>query len=127
MRPPAWRPAVYDGWAAIAKTLRALDEFRVEGVETNLGFLKKLLSHPDVLAGKKQAHLLHAKQHPQVRLLADDINPICLLQQVDQVYTVSSQMGFEALLLGKPVTCFGVPALRSLRFACFGGSKGTSS
>jgi capsular polysaccharide export protein len=28
---------------------------------------------------------------------------------MDRVYTVTSQMGFEALLLGKPVTCFGVP------------------
>ena len=65
--------------------------------------------HPDVIAGKKQAHLLHAKQHPQVKLLSDDINPIHLLQQVDEVYVVSSQMGFEALLLGKPVTCFGAP------------------
>ena len=27
--------------------------------------------HPDVLAGKKQAHLLHAKRHPQVRLLSE--------------------------------------------------------
>ncbi|MGD8832992.1 MAG: carboxyl transferase domain-containing protein, partial [Pseudomonadales bacterium] len=37
--------------AAIGKTRRALDEFRIDGVETNLGFLKNLLDHPDVAAG----------------------------------------------------------------------------
>jgi len=40
-----------DYTAAIGKTRRALDEFRIDGVETNLGFLKNLLNHPDVAAG----------------------------------------------------------------------------
>ncbi|MDH3981241.1 MAG: capsular polysaccharide biosynthesis protein, partial [Gammaproteobacteria bacterium] len=43
------------------------------------------------------------------RVLAMDINPISLIRQVDHVYVVSSQAGFEALLAGKPVTCFGAP------------------
>ncbi|MFV2091082.1 MAG: biotin carboxylase N-terminal domain-containing protein, partial [Pseudomonadales bacterium] len=33
--------------AAAAKTRRALGEFRIEGVETNIGFLRNLLAHPD--------------------------------------------------------------------------------
>ena len=37
------------------------------------------------------------------------MNPIDLLRSVDRVYTVSSLMGFEAMLLGKPVHCFGMP------------------
>src|SRR3546814_14983062 len=28
---------------------------------------------------------------------------------MDHVYVVTSTMGFEALLAGKPVTCFGLP------------------
>jgi acetyl/propionyl-CoA carboxylase alpha subunit len=36
---------------AIAKTTRALSEFRVEGVETNIPFLQRILRHPDFAAG----------------------------------------------------------------------------
>lgn len=36
-------------------------------------------------------------------------HPHALLNRVEAVYTVSSQLGFEALLLGKPVYCFGMP------------------
>lgn len=65
-------------------------------------------THPDVLAGKKLGYL-GSVAHPRVRLLAEDIQPSSLLQQVDRIYTVTSQMGFEALMHGKPVTCFGMP------------------
>lgn len=65
--------------------------------------------HPDVIAGKKQGNMEGLAENKRVHLISADINPICLLQQVDHVYTVSSQMGFEALMLGKPVTCFGAP------------------
>ena len=36
----------------VAKTYRALCEFRIEGVATNIGFLQNLLSHPAVKAGE---------------------------------------------------------------------------
>jgi capsular polysaccharide export protein len=32
-----------------------------------------------------------------------------LLENATAVYTVTSQIGFEALLWGKPVHCFGMP------------------
>lgn len=44
----------------------------------------------------------------QIRLISEAANPIALIAQMDAVYTVSSHMGFEALMLGKPVYCFGV-------------------
>lgn len=44
----------------------------------------------------------------QVRLITDTVNPIALLEQVSDVYTVSSHMGFEALMLGKTVHCHGM-------------------
>src|SRR5204862_2242295 len=37
--------------AAIDRTVRALDEFHVGGLPTNLGQLRAILSHPDVRAG----------------------------------------------------------------------------
>lgn len=37
---------------AIAKALSALAEFRIEGVATNIGFLRELLAHPQFQAGE---------------------------------------------------------------------------
>ena len=37
---------------AIARTVRALSEFRIEGVETNIAFLQSILRHPDFAAGR---------------------------------------------------------------------------
>ncbi|MFZ0022969.1 capsular polysaccharide biosynthesis protein [Acinetobacter sp.] len=67
-------------------------------------------THPDVLAGKAQSHF-----QPQdlasvnIQILTEAYNPIELLGYIDEVYVVSSQLGFEALLCGKKVHCFGVP------------------
>ncbi|MFW6052023.1 MAG: capsular polysaccharide biosynthesis protein [Myxococcota bacterium] len=66
-------------------------------------------THPDVAAGKARGHLAATFRDPRVRVLAQPAHPPSLLEQVDAVYTLTSLMGFEALLLGKPVTCFGVP------------------
>ena len=37
---------------ALSRAGRALAEFRIEGVVTNLGFLRNILAHPDVAAGR---------------------------------------------------------------------------
>ncbi|HSV68828.1 MAG TPA: hypothetical protein VLI72_01850 [Methylibium sp.] len=67
--------------------------------------------HPDVVAGRRQGHFgrLGPAQAARVTLLAADAHPPALLEQATSVYTVTSQMGFEALLWGKPVRCFGLP------------------
>lgn len=64
--------------------------------------------HPDVLLGTKRGYLEHARGNG-IFLLAADLNPIRLVQAAKRVYVVTSQLGFEALLCGTPVTCFGVP------------------
>ncbi|MBE0405126.1 MAG: capsular polysaccharide biosynthesis protein [Halomonas sp.] len=79
--------------------------------------------HPDVIAGKKQGHLLSAQNHPRCRVISKDINPWALFDQVETVYVVTSQLGFEALLAGKRVHCFGLPfyagwGLTEDRLAC---------
>ena len=66
-------------------------------------------THPDVLSGKKQGYLTNLVDHERVTRTAADINPVWLIEQVDKVYVVTSQMGFEALMLRKPVVCFGQP------------------
>jgi capsular polysaccharide export protein len=42
-------------------------------------------------------------------VLRQAINPLSLIEQMDRIYVVSSIMGFEALLAGKPVSVFGMP------------------
>ncbi|UNM97466.1 capsular polysaccharide biosynthesis protein [Ignatzschineria rhizosphaerae] len=73
--------------------------------------------HPDVLVGKRQGHYSdflaryqkNRDKHPNIEFLAEDIHPHSLLERMDKVYAVTSQMGFEALLYGKEVITFGIP------------------
>ena len=64
-------------------------------------------AHPDVLLGHKAGAL--RGRADRVRWLDQPAHPASLLRQVDHVYVMTSQLGFEALLHGVPVTCFGVP------------------
>lgn len=67
--------------------------------------------HPDVVAGRKQGHfdLAQVRKLPNVRLLAGDAHPAALLERARAVYTVTSQLGFEALIWGRPLRVFGMP------------------
>lgn len=67
-------------------------------------------THPDVVAGRKRGHFTPTElDHPRVRLWADGGHPASLLEHTSAVYVVTSQLGFEGLLWGKPVHCFGMP------------------
>ena len=37
---------------AVGRATRALSEFRIDGVGTNIAFLRNVLAHPDFIAGK---------------------------------------------------------------------------
>lgn len=65
--------------------------------------------HPDVIAGRKRGYLGHVADGPRLTVLGSDVNPRALIDFVDRVYVVTSQLGMEAVLAGKPVTCFGAP------------------
>lgn len=66
-------------------------------------------THPEVTSGSKKGYLTHLQDGDRIVMIRDDINPIDLIQKMDKVYVVTSQMGFEALMCAKPVVCFGVP------------------
>ena len=68
-----------------------------------------LKTHPDVIARKKQGCFPTKFQHPRVTWISQAINPLSLLAEVEQVYVLTSQLGFEALMMGKKVSCFGMP------------------
>ncbi|QIW15221.1 capsule biosynthesis protein [Pasteurellaceae bacterium RH1A] len=98
--------AVKYGQAAQADFDAMLQAAIAENPET----LILVKTHPDVLSGKKQGYLTQLDKLPaNVELFTEDVSPLSLLEKVDKVYCVTSQMGFEALLLGKKVVTFGLP------------------
>jgi capsular polysaccharide export protein len=90
------------------------------GIRTNLALLQATRAanpnaviiykpHPDVEAGLRPGTI----PDDLLRNLADVIirhtDPAAIIPHCDEVYTITSALGFEALLRGKPVTCFGIP------------------
>lgn len=64
--------------------------------------------HPAVAAGLKKG-CIPGEALDGVTLLDNEARAADILAQVDAVYCVTSLMGFEALMLAKPVRCFGMP------------------
>ncbi|AJE48020.1 hypothetical protein [Celeribacter indicus] len=63
--------------------------------------------HPDVEAGLRRGHLPDAARIADV--VARDADPLALIAACDELWTMTSLIGFEALLRGRPVTCTGAP------------------
>lgn len=63
-------------------------------------------THPDVAAGKKAGYLTAIEE---MTVISEPVAPLSFLSEFDAVYAVTSQMGFEALMLAKPVTLYGTP------------------
>lgn len=67
-------------------------------------------THPDVVAGKRKGYLNFTENtDDNVTILSENINPYILFKNVSKVYTVTSLLGFEALLAGVALRCFGMP------------------
>ncbi len=66
-------------------------------------------THPATIAGKKSGYLNRRALPARARLLSTAVCPQAILALVDHVYVCTSQLGFEALMLEKKVTCFGLP------------------
>jgi capsular polysaccharide export protein len=62
--------------------------------------------HPDVEAGLRPGAL---DASALADMVLDRADPVWLLSQVDEVWTMTSTLGFEALLRGVPVTTLGAP------------------
>ena len=63
--------------------------------------------HPDVTAGLRPGTVADAEAFAD--LVLDNADPAQLLTQVQEVWTMTSLMGFEALLRGLRVTTLGMP------------------
>ncbi|OHV79762.1 capsular biosynthesis protein [Ensifer sp. LCM 4579] len=83
---------------------RMLDEALASGAQCIVR------THPDVMAGYRKGYMTErAARTRGVILLADKVSVASILDVVDEVWTVSSQMGFDALLRGMPVRSYAVP------------------
>ncbi|ELQ2719524.1 capsular polysaccharide biosynthesis protein [Campylobacter lari] len=65
--------------------------------------------HPDVLSGKKQSDFDVQDLPNNCVVIKENYNPIELLSYFKKVYTKTSGMGFEALMLGCECVCYGMP------------------
>jgi capsular polysaccharide export protein len=63
-------------------------------------------SSPDAA---ERGYLLSQRSLRGVRYVAEPVSAPSILAAAKRIYTVSSHLGFEALMAGLPVTCFGVP------------------
>jgi capsular polysaccharide export protein len=76
-------------------------------------------THPEVARGRRRGHFTPADlADPRLRLCADGGHPAALLERAEAVYVVTSQLGFEALLWGRPVHCFGMPFYAGWGLSC---------
>jgi capsular polysaccharide export protein len=88
------------------------------GINTNRGLLEAARAanpqavilykpHPDVEAGLRRGAVPEARDLAD--LVLDHADPVTLLDQVQEVWTLTSLLGFEALLREVPVTTLGAP------------------
>lgn len=86
-------------------------------LKTNNVYIK---IHPEQLVGRRKGYFnfdkpnneqvfINKQNYPSVKIINDYVNPISLIEKFDEVWTVSSQLGFEALMCNKKVVCYGTP------------------
>jgi len=89
-------------------------------VSTNIGLLARTRAenpdavllykpHPDVEAGQRRGKIDLADALKYADQVLPNADPVSLINAVDQVWTLTSTLGFEALIRGKKVTCLGTP------------------
>ncbi len=93
------------GSGDISTNLALLEKTRQENPEVVILYKP----HPDVEAGLRDGRVAPADLDALADVVLTGVNPAALLGQVDEVWTMTSLMGFEALIRGVPVTTTGAP------------------
>ncbi len=94
--------------------------YGASGIRTNIGLLKAVRQanpdayilykpHPDVVAGLRSVGQGENQAEHWCNEVLPDVSMGELLTEVDEVHVMTSLTGFEALLRGKPVICYGQP------------------
>ena len=93
------------GGGKIVTNLALLARTRAENPQAVILFKP----HPDVEAGLRPGALAPAEALRFADAVLHKSNTVALIEAVDEVWTMTSLLGFEALLRGKPVTVTGAP------------------
>ena len=95
-------------------------EFGAAEVRSNLDLLRRTRErnpdarilwkpHPDVEAGLRKGAVAEADLEGLADIALLNIGAAQAIGLADEVWTITSTLGFEALIRGKPVTCLGMP------------------
>lgn len=90
------------------------------GIQSNLALLRTVRErnpdafiiykpHPDVLAGNRPGHIDASEMARLSDCVAMDADIIDCIISCDELHTMTSLSGFEALMHGKTVHCYGLP------------------
>ncbi len=77
--------------------------------EENPGARVIIKTHPETMAGHRAGHFTSQDTSDRVEILDRPVSPWPLLEGAIAVYTLSSQLGFEAILAGHKPRIFGQP------------------
>ncbi len=77
--------------------------------EENPGADIVIKTHPETVAGHRNGYFRESDTNDRIRFLTEPVSPWLLLDGAVAVYTVSSTMGFEAILAGHRPRVFGQP------------------
>jgi capsular polysaccharide export protein len=97
--------SIRKGAGAETTNLALLQRVRAENPDATLLYKP----HPDVEAGLRAGAIPPETLEGLVDMVLPNTDPIAILDQVDGVWTMTSTLGFEALLRGVPVTTLGAP------------------
>jgi capsular polysaccharide export protein len=118
----ATRPALPPGYVVVIDQTFGDASVRASGADRNR-FLEMLFvaqeehpgapilikTHPETAQGFRQGYFTQADCNDRITLLEDAISPWTLFEGAVGVYTVSSQLGFEAIFAGHKPRVFGQP------------------
>ncbi|MGD9687322.1 MAG: hypothetical protein AB7U43_10170, partial [Desulfobacter sp.] len=65
--------------------------------------------HPDVVSGNRSGKDTVSAAVKLADIVLHDAETLSLIEQCDEVHTMTSLSGFEALIRGKKVVCYGMP------------------
>jgi capsule polysaccharide export protein KpsC/LpsZ len=94
------------GWRSCAR----FDQMVQAALDEHPDCMVLIKTHPDHLSHGR-AGLLRAGRpgHPRLRVLATPCHPARLVAGARAIYTLTSLLGFEGLIWGRPVRCFAMP------------------
>ena len=99
-----------DASVAASKADRArFLEMLVFAQEEHPGARILIKTHPETREGHRPGHFTNKDAQGRIALFSDAVSPWDLLEGAIAVYTVSSQLGFEAILAGHKPRVFGQP------------------